>query len=86
MCQSPLSAFLLIPLVMHTWEGSLIDFAFLRVATGSADLVRVEGAIDACLSPSFSVEFFWSGQQLVGGVRSSTLMRGSLPLLALNLR
>lgn len=48
---------------MHTWEGSLVDLVFLRAATGSTDLVRVEGAMGSCFSSS-SVEIFWSWQHL----------------------
>lgn len=39
---------------MHTWGGSLVDFAFLRAATGSTDLLRVEGGMNSG-SSCFSV-------------------------------
>lgn len=40
--------------IPHTWEESLVGLVLLSVATGSTDLVRVEGAMDFCFS-SFCV-------------------------------
>lgn len=52
---------------MHTWEESLADFAFLNAATGSTDLVRVEGGMDTCFS-FFSVKTF-DVENLIGEIR-----------------
>lgn len=53
---------------MHTWVGSLVDFAFLSAATGSTDLVRAEGAMGSCF-PSFSLKKNTSLEDLIGEIR-----------------
>ena len=40
--------------MMHTWADSLVFFALVDAATGSTDLVRVEGAMKSCFSSCYT--------------------------------